>query len=91
MADFYFEKYVHDYEIDFYNHGTTEEVAFFIKNNIEIGCYCRDGGEWCKRLSGMVFNIKDLRCYPILKKYLNDRFNVFIRKEKLKKLNEIKL
>lgn len=86
MANFYFEKYINNYEIDFYNHGTEEETSFLIQNNIEIGCYYKDGNEWSKRMSGMTFNIKHLKCYPELKKYLDYRFNTFIRKEKLKKL-----
>lgn len=89
MANFYFERYVNNYEIDFYNHGTNEEKLFLKQNNIEIGCYYKSGVEWCKRMSGMTFNIKHLDNYNKLKEYLDYRFNQFIRKQKLERINEI--
>lgn len=91
MANFYYERYVHNYEIDFYNDGTKKEKDFLNKNNIDIGCYYRDGIKWSKRMSGMTFNIKHSSYYTILKKYLDSRFNIFIRKEKLKNLNKNQL
>ena len=88
MADFYFEKYIHNYEIDFYNYHTKKEKQFFDDNNIELGCYYKDDNEWSSRISGMCFNITKSRYYPKLKKYLNHRFIIFTRKLKLEKLNE---
>lgn len=90
MADFYYEEYVHNYEIDFFNYGIKEEIDFFEKNNIEVGCYYKNRNEWNKRISGMLYNITHLNYYPKLKEYLDYRFNIFTRKEKLKKLDEIK-
>lgn len=92
MANFYYEKYVNNYEIDFHNYGTKEEKEFLSKlyhfSWDVIGVYYKDGDEWCKRQSGMTFDIKNLSYYPELKKYLDYRFKIFERSKKLEKIKK---
>ena len=83
MAEFYFEKYINNYEIDFVNDGTEEERSTFERHNIPSGCYFKSGDEWVKRVSGMTYNIKGTSYYPLLKKYLDHRLNVYLRKMKI--------
>jgi modification methylase len=95
MANFYFDKYVHSYEIDLYNHVTNEEKIILYKifeNNYGMigGIYFIKGGDWYSRSSGMVYNIKSMDYYPALKEYLDYRFNLYMRKLKLEKIRFMK-
>lgn len=80
------------YEIDFYN-DIKYDVKIKISKNLELNfddvddCYMLDN-DWKKRSSGMVFNIKHLNYYPIIKKFLDNELKKFLRKEKLKKIDE---
>lgn len=87
MANFYLNSWKH-YEIDFYNHSTEEEKKYFDENKIPLGTYYKEHNDWVKRTSGMTFNIKNLKYYSILKEYLNKRFNSYMRKIKIDKINE---
>ena len=81
------------YEIDLYNHPRHNELTEKLdmsspaKYSIGLGVYYREYNyEWYERSSGMTFDIRYLDYYPRLKKFLDDKFNIFIRKEKLKKI-----
>jgi hypothetical protein len=86
MASFYLNNWKY-YEIDFYNHSTEEEALYFINNNIELGTFYKDHNDWVKRISGMTFNIKNVKYYPILKQYLDKRFQSYLRKIKIENIN----
>lgn len=94
MIQFKYERYVRNYEIDYYNGLTQKEKEKLSKNlgitieDISHNFYKTYNG-WSYRISGMTFDIKDLYWYPIMKKHLDKEFNIFMRKEKLKKLNSI--
>ena len=87
MAEFYYETYVQNYEIDLYNDITEEERKILKSKNIEPHTYFLSDGKWCQRLSGMTYNLKHLPFYNELQEYLNERFKIFSRKIKLDKLN----
>jgi hypothetical protein len=78
------------YEIDFYNYSTQQERdTFFVKFGMyDLKCFFKDGNEWTERISGMTFNIKNSSYYPEMKKYLDDRLRIYLRIQKLKKINE---
>jgi len=86
MAEFYYEKYVRNYEIDFYNDGTEEEKEFLKSKGIELSTYYKSGRQWNMRISGMTYQILSLDYYPALKEYLDRRFEQYIRKLKLEKI-----
>jgi len=87
MANFYLNRWKH-YEIDFYNYSTEKETLYFINNNIELSTFYKDHNDWIKIISGMTFNIKNIKYYPILQEYLDKRFNAYMRKLKIEKINE---
>lgn len=90
MAEFYFEEYIKNYEIDFYNEGTEEEKSYLKSKGISIDTYYKDSDKWCSRSGGMTFNLTHMTSYPALKEYLDYRFNMYMRKKKLEKLkNEL--
>lgn len=64
------------------------EINNFTILKSEIGYYFLNK-LWFSRSSGMVFDLSHLDYYPKLKKYLDQKFKIFMRKEKLKQLNEI--
>lgn len=87
---FYWEDYVNSWEINYYNNLTEEETKS-LKEKLGmsyLGIYYKSGDEWCSRSSGMLFNITNSSYYSKLKEHLNKEFNIFIRKQKLKKINE---
>ncbi len=89
MANFYFEKYVNNYEIDFYNNSTVEEKSYLKSKGIKLGIYYKTGEKWNQRISGLTFNLSSADCYPALKEYLDYRFNQFMRKMKLEKIKTV--
>jgi hypothetical protein len=89
MAEFYFEEYVNNYEIDFYNDGTEEEKSYLNSKGILIYTYYKDGDKWCTRSSGITFNLIYMTSYSVLKVYLDYRFNMYMRKKKLEKIKNL--
>lgn len=83
------------YEIDFYDMPKDEKRKLSddlgMNQFSEIGCYYKDADKWYLRVSGMTFNITQTDYYPKLKDYLDKRFNKYLRKEKLKNINETTL
>jgi len=92
MVQFYYEKYVNNYEIDYYDLTNEEKIELSHKLGLSVEhvahCFYKSGDEWNEKRSGMTLNIKYSDWYPIIKKHLNKEFNKFIRKEKLKQLND---
>jgi hypothetical protein len=77
------------YEIDFYNYATEEEKRILHSFGLnDFSCYFKDGPNWTQRISGMTFNFKSHPYYAKLAKYLDDRLKIYLRKEKLKQLND---
>jgi len=93
MAQFKYDDYVRNYEIDYFNDLTANETILLSKK-LRISeqhikkCFFKSGGEWCCIVGGMTFNIKDCDWYPIMKKHLDKEFERFIRKEKLKQIDD---
>lgn len=93
MAQFKYDTYIRNYEIDYFNDLSIGEKLDLSK---KLGiseqhmkrCFFRSGNEWGCIVGGMTFNIKDCDWYPIMKRHLDKEFNIFIRKQKLKKINE---
>ena len=81
MAEFYYEEYVRNYEIDFRNYGTEEEKEILSKLSVYswdvIATYFKRGDNWYKRMSGMTFDIRQSEYYEKLKEYLDYRFKIF--------------
>ena len=88
MAEFYYKRYVSNYEIDLVNDLTEEEKIYLESKHIELGYYYRAGNGWNRRVSGNTYKIDLMPYYKELKKYLDYRFKKFTRIKKLKKLNE---
>lgn len=91
MANFHWEKYVNNWEINF--NGLTEEENESLRKKLGmgrefLGTYYKDGDEWCMRSSGMCFNLTETSYYPKLKEYLDNEFKKFIRKKKLEELEK---
>jgi len=78
------------YEIDFFD--DEEEISHLMKklnmnHNDVAGCYYLVGLNWHSRIGGMSFNIESSEYYEKLKKYLDDRLQKHLRKEKIIKLS----
>ncbi len=92
MVQFYYNKYVNNYEID-YSNDLTKEEKIELSNKLRIPveyiakCFYKSGNDWSFRLSGMTFNIKNSNWYPKIKKHLDKEFEKFMRKEKIKQIN----
>jgi len=80
------------YEIDFYN-DVPDKIKIKISKSLDLtfdcidDCYILKDNNWAKRHSGMIYGIKHLDYYPIIKDFLDKELNLFLRKEKLKKIN----
>jgi hypothetical protein len=93
MAEFYWEDYVHNYEIDYYNDLTDDEKSIIMKKiglpeYEHLGCYYKDYSGWNRRISGNTYYIKDMPWYAKLKDHLDKEFLAFMRKQKINKINE---
>ena len=89
MSQFYYEKYVNNYEIDYYDLTYDEKKVLMNKLKLreyELGCYYKSGNDWTLRTSGMSFNITQMNYYPRLKEHLDNEFRIFMRKQKLEKI-----
>jgi len=91
-AKFYWEDFVNNWEIDYYN-DLTEEEQEYLSNKLKLNvkhikhCFYKENNDWCSRIGGMTFNIKDSHWYLIIKKHLDKELTNFIRKEKLKQID----
>lgn len=56
---------------------------------IDLSCFYKEGDDWIRRHSGMSFNIKHLRYYPKLKKYLDKELTIYLRKLKIQNINNL--
>jgi len=94
MAQFYYEEYVQNYEVDYHNELTIDEKDKLSKKlgiSVEYisHCFFKTYDGWSYRISGMTYNIKGEDWYPIIKEHLDKEFLKFMRKEKLKQIDGI--
>ena len=78
------------YELDFYHYKDerdrlSEELKIA---KYDLSCFIKKGNEWCRRSSGMIFNIKSLSYYPIIKEYLDKELLKYLRKSKLENIKD---
>jgi hypothetical protein len=77
------------YEIDINNMSKDKKKLLSLKlkiHEIEFSCYFKKNDDWVSKISGMTFNIKNNSYYKELKKYLDNEFIKFKRKQKLIKI-----
>ena len=79
MAEFYYERYVSNYEIDLVHDLTAEENLYLNSKHIELGLYYKADNGWNRRVSGNTYKIDLMPYYKELKKYLDYRFKKFTR------------
>jgi hypothetical protein len=89
-SDFCWNYYVNNWQIDYYRLSKEEKeyLSKQLKTNIRNmdHIFYKSGDDWCTISSGMVFDIKNLYWYPIMKKHLDNRFKEFIRNKKIEDL-----
>ncbi len=93
MIQFYYERYINNYAINYYNGLTIEEkddishkLGLSTKHFMKV--FYKDGDEWKAKSGGITFKINNLDWYPIIKKHLDNKFIKFIRNKKLRQIDD---